>query len=222
MTETTALLLLWGTLVGLDLVSVPQLMVTRPLVAGTVAGVITGDLTAGVTVGVVLELFALDLLPVGAARYPDYGLGAVAATATAAGAPGVLGIGVAVGVGLLVAYLGEIAIYFVRRKNTEDVRGNRDRLDLGEIPVIRALHFRGIARDAARALILTGVGLLLATAVRMWPPVTVRGAVLVSLALVGAALSAAVLGAMRIGGVGASLRWFAVGVTAGVAFVVLV
>ena len=31
-------LLVWGSLVGLDLVSVPQAMISRPLVAGTVAG----------------------------------------------------------------------------------------------------------------------------------------------------------------------------------------
>lgn len=61
-------LLLWGTAVALDLVSVPQVMITRPLVAGTVAGVILGDPAAGAAVGAILELFALDLLPVGAAR----------------------------------------------------------------------------------------------------------------------------------------------------------
>jgi len=38
-----ALLVLWGTLVALDLVSVPQAMLSRPLVAGTVAGWILGD-----------------------------------------------------------------------------------------------------------------------------------------------------------------------------------
>ena len=42
-----ASLLLWGTLVGLDLVSVPQAMISRPLVAGTVAGWLVGDVHAG-------------------------------------------------------------------------------------------------------------------------------------------------------------------------------
>ena len=37
------LLLVWGTLVALDLVSVPQAMLSRPLVAGTVAGWLAGD-----------------------------------------------------------------------------------------------------------------------------------------------------------------------------------
>ncbi|MBA3761296.1 MAG: PTS sugar transporter subunit IIC, partial [Gemmatimonadales bacterium] len=71
-------LLVWGTLVGLDLVSVPQAMISRPLVAGTVAGWLVGDVEAGLRIGVVFELFALDVLPVGAVRYPDYGPATVA------------------------------------------------------------------------------------------------------------------------------------------------
>ena len=46
-----------------------------------------GDVEAGLRVGVLLELFALDVLPVGAVRYPDYGPATVAAVALAAGAP---------------------------------------------------------------------------------------------------------------------------------------
>ena len=90
---SSLLLVLWGTLVALDLVSVPQAMLSRPLVAGAVAGWIAGDVEAGLRVGVVLELFALDVLPIGAVRYPDYGPATVAATALAAGAPWELGLG---------------------------------------------------------------------------------------------------------------------------------
>jgi len=43
---TLLLLLAWGTVVALDLVSVPQAMYARPVVAGTVAGLIAGDVTA--------------------------------------------------------------------------------------------------------------------------------------------------------------------------------
>src|SRR6266516_8090724 len=42
--ELQVFLLVWGTLVGLDLVSVPQMMIARPIVAGPVAGAILGDL----------------------------------------------------------------------------------------------------------------------------------------------------------------------------------
>jgi mannose/fructose/N-acetylgalactosamine-specific phosphotransferase system component IIC len=46
-------LLLWGTLVGLDLVSVPQMMIARPIVAGPVAGALLGDLATGLALGAV-------------------------------------------------------------------------------------------------------------------------------------------------------------------------
>ncbi|HXE59015.1 MAG TPA: PTS sugar transporter subunit IIC, partial [Gemmatimonadales bacterium] len=112
---TLALLCLWGTAVGLDLVSVPQVMLSRPLVAGTVAGCIVGDVEAGLRVGAVLELFALDVLPIGAVRYPDYGPATVAAVAAAGGAPGwQLGLGVAVAVGLATAALGGWGMQVVR------------------------------------------------------------------------------------------------------------
>ena len=66
MIENLGWVLLWGVLVGLDLASVVQSMITRPLVAGTVTGFILGDPVAGATVGTVLELFALEgFAPVG-------------------------------------------------------------------------------------------------------------------------------------------------------------
>ena len=45
--EHQGLLLAWGTLVGLDLASVPQMMIARPLVAGVVSGAILGDVGTG-------------------------------------------------------------------------------------------------------------------------------------------------------------------------------
>ena len=57
-----------GVLAGLDLVSVPQAMTARPLVAGFVGGWLMGHPAVGLVVGVLLELFALETLPVGAAR----------------------------------------------------------------------------------------------------------------------------------------------------------
>jgi len=219
--ENWVWLLLWGTVVGLDLVSVGQVMFARPLVAGTVAGMIVGDPVAGGTVGVVLELFALDVMPVGAVRYPDYGIGAVAAAATAAGAPGALGTGVAVCVGLGVAYLGEVGIRVVRSRNTEDVRRNRAALEEGDESVVVATHLRGLLRDTLRSVAVTAAGLLLAAVAYRWSPVTVRGAVLVTIVLVGAAIGAAAAGGMRLSGRGLALRWFGLGLAAGVVLVVM-
>src|SRR5438105_2334045 len=81
--EVLIALLVWGTLVGVDLVSLPQMMIARPLVAGTVAGAILGDIPTGLKLGVVFELLQYDILPVGAVRYPEYGPATVAAVATA-------------------------------------------------------------------------------------------------------------------------------------------
>src|SRR5438445_621902 len=77
--ELLIALLVWGTLVGVDLVSLPQMMIARPLVAGTVAGAILGDIPTGLKLGVVFELLQYDILPVGAVRYPEYGPATVAA-----------------------------------------------------------------------------------------------------------------------------------------------
>ncbi len=222
MTDHYAWLLVWGTLVGLDLVSVGQVMIARPFVAGTVAGLILGDPLAGGTVGMVLELFALDVLPVGVTRYPDYGVGAVAAAATAAGSPGALGTGVAVCVGLVVAYLGEVGIRLVREANTRDVRRHREQLDGGRLHTVWSLHARGLLRDVGRSMLVTVVGLALSVAVYLWPPVTRSGAVLVTLVLVGASIGAAASGVLQAVERHAVLRWFGLGLVLGTLFVVMV
>ena len=61
---------LWGGAVGLDATSFPQVMISRPIVAAAVTGLLLGEPLAGIGVGVILELFALVILPIGAARYP--------------------------------------------------------------------------------------------------------------------------------------------------------
>lgn len=216
MTPEWAWLVAWGTIVGLDLVSVGQFMLARPLVAGTVAGAILGDPLAGGTVGAILELFALDVLPVGGVRYPDYGVGAVAAAATAAGAPGALGTGLAVCAGLIVAYLGEWMIFLVRQANTRDVRRHKEALDAGDPGTIVAAHFRGLGRDVVRSATLTAGGLALAAAAYRWHPVEdVRSAVLVGIVVIGAGLGAATAGVLRAVGQTVTVRWFGLGLIVG-------
>jgi mannose/fructose/N-acetylgalactosamine-specific phosphotransferase system component IIC len=214
-TAQLAALLVWGGVVGLDLVSVAQVMISRPFVAGTVAGFLIGDPGAGAMVGATLELFALDLLPIGAVRYPDYGPAAVAGAATAAGAPGILGLGPGVAVGLVVAYAGEWAIQTMRKLNSRDVQRLRGGLDAGDIAVIRHVHLRGILRDTVRALGVTSLGLAFAIVTRRWLPLGVRGVVLVSTVSVGAALAVAIAGALRLGGRGKGSAWLAAGLVIG-------
>jgi mannose/fructose/N-acetylgalactosamine-specific phosphotransferase system component IIC len=71
-----------GALVALDATSLGQLMLSRPLVAGTLAGAIVGMPLEGATVGALMEVLSLGILPVGAARYPETGTAAVAAVGT--------------------------------------------------------------------------------------------------------------------------------------------
>ena len=49
---TFALLTAWGTLTGMDLVTFPQGLLSRPLIACAGAGLILGDLQTGLVVGV--------------------------------------------------------------------------------------------------------------------------------------------------------------------------
>src|SRR2546426_7661925 len=86
--ELQLFLLVWGTLVGLDLVSVPQMMIARPIVAGPGAGAILGDLATGPELGVLFELFPYDVMPVGAAPHPQDGPPPLAPGGTAAAPPG--------------------------------------------------------------------------------------------------------------------------------------
>ena len=218
---TLAALWVWGTLVGLDLISVGQFMLARPLVAGVVAGAIIGDPMAGGMVGTILELFALDVLPVGAVRYPDYGIGAVAGTVVAAGAPPMLGMGLAVAVGLAIAYLGELGIARVRSLNSQDLRQVEERLDAGDWGVVAGVHIRGLSRDFVRAALVALSGLVIATLIASHPFTTVRGAVLVTVVMVGTAIGTAASGAMRLGGRGLGLKWFVLGLLAGLAVVLV-
>jgi mannose/fructose/N-acetylgalactosamine-specific phosphotransferase system component IIC len=211
-------LVVWGTLVGLDLVSVPQMMIARPIVAGPVAGALLGDLATGLALGVVFELFQYDILPVGAARYPEYGPATVAAVSAAHGAGGVAGLGLGTCVGLVTGYLGGIGIQVVRRLNSRATHAVAARLEAGDARALVRLHLAGIGRDALRAALVTLGGLVLAALVQgvLARALAVRGVALLDATAGGAALAAGAAGILRLVGRGPSLRWFAAGVVGGV------
>lgn len=215
------LLVVWGTFVALDLVSVPQAMISRPLVVGAVAGWIAGDVEAGLRVGVVLELFALDVLPIGAVRYPDYGPATVVGTALAAGAPWELGLGLSVAIALVLASIGGWSLLAVRRWNARAIQRRAAALAAGESGAIRLLQYGGLFRDAARGALLTVAGLLAAWAVARWVTLDRQTAVGLTLIAIGSGLSAAAAGAVRSAGRGARLKWLAAGVGVGALLAVL-
>lgn len=214
-------LLLWGTLVGLDLVSVPQAMISRPVVAGVVAGALAGDVEAGLRIGVLFELFALDVLPVGAVRYPDYGPATVSAVALGAGTPWELGLGVSAALGLVLAMLGGWSLQVVRRWNARAIQQRTAALAAGESRAIRWLQYGGVLRDALRGFTLTLAGLVLASTVTESVRLDRPTAVAFTLVAVGSGLAAAASSAFRGSGRGPRLKWLIAGLGIGIVLAVL-
>jgi PTS system mannose-specific IIC component len=212
------LLLAWGVVAALDLVSGPQALFARPLVAGTVAGALAGDVEAGLRVGVILELFALDVLPVGAARYPDYGPATVAGVAAVAGLPWAERTGLAVLLALLLAVLGGWTMQWQRHANARAVDRRLADLAAGRADAVAVLHYEGVLRDAARGIVLTGVGLALAVATRTFALPSALSQLLLA-AAVGSAVTAVAAGAVRGAGKGARFRWVLAGMAVGVALI---
>ena len=210
-------LLAWGTLVGLDLVSVLQTMIARPLVAGTVAGLIVGDPVAGLSLGVLFELFQYDILPVGAVRYPEYGPATIAAVAAAGFVTGAAGIGIGALVGLVTATIGESSLHLLRRVNARAIHDADGGLETGDVGLLIRLHAAGIARDALRAALVTGIGLTLAWVGRhvIARGLTLHEAMAIAAAAVAAAIAGGTSGSLRTVATGPAFRWFAVGVGGG-------
>lgn len=215
--EVLIALLVWGTLVGVDLVSLPQMMIARPVVAGTVAGAMLGDIPTGLKLGVVFELLQYDILPVGAVRYPEYGPATVAAVATAHAATGVLGLGLGALVGLVTGLVGGVTINALRRVNSRIVHAASATLESGDPRALVRLHVGGLLRDALRAALVTALGLFLAWLARplLAGPLSARDAIVLAAAAVAAALAAGAAGTLRLVGKGPSLRWFAAGLGGG-------
>lgn len=209
------LLLVWGTICGLDLVSVPQGLLSRPLVAATVAGVIAGDVGAGLVAGMVLELYALDVLPIGASRYPDFSVAAVAAGFAATQVPPGVAAALAAIVGLPLASLGGWSLLKLRRRNAISVQRRLERVAAGESRAIWELQRNGLLRDALRSVLLAVAGLALAGAATRIHWDRVAHANWLSYAAVAGGMAAALGGAYRSAGQGARRGWLAVGLTAG-------
>jgi PTS system mannose-specific IIC component len=209
------LLVIWGTMVGLDLVSVPQAMVARPVVAGTVAGWLAGDVDAGLRLGVLFELFALDVLPVGAVRYPDYGPATVVAVALAADSPWQFSLGLGAALGLTLAVLGGFGLQLVRRANARAIQHRAAALAAGESNAIRRLQYGSLLRDAARGTMLTALGLACAWLLARYAWLDRSTALGLTLVAVGCGLSAVIGGALRSAGRGPRLRWLGAGALVG-------
>jgi mannose/fructose/N-acetylgalactosamine-specific phosphotransferase system component IIC len=158
---------LLGALLGLDVVSFPQVMVSRPIVAATLGGAFIGNPPAGLVIGVVLEMIALDTLPFGASRYPEWGSagvvgGALYASQTA-GMPGALPASLLAA--LLTASISGWSMVMLRRLIASRLERTRNRLEEGSRDALLSLHLSGMSLDLLRG------GLVTITAMIVFAPI---------------------------------------------------
>ncbi len=209
------LVVVWGVVAGLDLVSVLQGLLSRPFVAAAVAGWLMGNGAAGLLAGMALELYALDVLPIGAARYPDWSVASVAGGAAAALAPDQLAIGLAGLIALPLAALGGWTLQQLRRRNAASVQRRLARVSSGDARAIWELQRNGILRDALRSLVLVTIGVAAAVLVARLPWARLSRAPWLSWAVLAGGIASALSGAARSSGRGARRRWLVVGLVTG-------
>jgi PTS system mannose-specific IIC component len=156
---------LLGGLLGLDVVSFPQAMFSRPIVAATLAGALLGNGGAGLIIGAVLELIALETLPFGASRYPEWGSASVVGGAifvqdvtSPAGAMALAMVGA-----LATAMVSGWSMVKLRELNAHWARQHRAGLDAGSRGTVIGLQLIGMTADFARGAALTALGVVLLT-----------------------------------------------------------
>ncbi len=146
--------------IGLDVVSFPQAMISRPIVAATLGGALVGAPLAGLVCGAALECVALEALPVGASRYPEWGsasvvAGAVAATGATAGAMPLAGaFTVAVALGIATAWIGGLTMITHRQIIASFARPRLGQLAAGNRKTVVGLQVFGMTLDLVRAALL--------------------------------------------------------------------
>jgi PTS system mannose-specific IIC component len=151
---------------GLDTVSFPQAMLSRPLVAATLGGTLLGSPMSGLLIGAALELIALETLPFGASRYPEWGSAAVVGGALFASVPehpaGAMTL--ALIASLATAWVGGWTMVKLRQRNARWAARSRSGLDAGARGTVIGLQLRGLTADLVRGAVLT------ATAVAVFAP----------------------------------------------------
>jgi mannose/fructose/N-acetylgalactosamine-specific phosphotransferase system component IIC len=155
-------LALLGAVLGLDVVGFPQAMISRPIVAATAGGAMVGSAAQGLLVGVALELIALETLPFGASRYPEWASASVVAgvlfaehESARAGA-----MTIAVIAALATAWIGGGSMVVVRTLNARWARRSLAALDRGERRAVIGLQVAGLSADLVRGFLLTFIAIL--------------------------------------------------------------
>ena len=164
-----------GGLLGLDVVSFPQAMVSRPLVAATLAGALVGDAVSGLLIGAALELIALETLPFGAAKYPEWGSAATVGGALFAAHPAhpAGAMTMAVIASIATGWIGAWTMYQLRKLNAFEAHRHRSGLDAGARGTVIGLQLTGLSLDLLRGMLLTGLAYvafrpLMTTIIAVW------------------------------------------------------
>jgi PTS system mannose-specific IIC component len=188
-----------GALIGLDVVSFPQAMISRPIVAATIGGAVLGSPAQGLLLGVVLELIALETLPIGASRYPEWGSASFVGGALLVHHWETITIPALVAIVLLtvaVSYLGGWSMYVLRRVNGKLANRMLPDLDAGSSSAVVRLQLLGVTADFLRGFVVSLAAILaippsMRTIIERWDaPDTVAFGVLAALAI-AVAMSAA-------------------------------
>jgi mannose/fructose/N-acetylgalactosamine-specific phosphotransferase system component IIC len=148
-----------GGLLGLDVVSFPQAMISRPLIAATLAGALIGHSASGLLVGAALELIALETLPFGASRYPEWGSasvvgGAIFATYPAH-PPGAMTLSMLAA--LATTWIGGWTMVKLRQMNAVWAGKQRPALEAGSRGAVIGLQITGMTADFVRGAVLTAI-----------------------------------------------------------------
>jgi len=155
-------IVLLAALLGLDVVTFPQAMISRPIVAATAAGAFLGDASAGLMIGAVLELIALGMLPFGASKYPEWGSASVVGGALFASHSGSPPGAVAACVlaSLMTALVSGWSMVKLRRINAFRATRLRAALDAGSADAIVGLQLFGLTADFVRGGLVALVAML--------------------------------------------------------------
>lgn len=184
-----------GAVVGLDSTGCPQVMISRPLVAGALTGLIFGRPYEGLLLGAILEIFHIATLPIGAARYPEAGTAAVSGAAAYLEATASLQVPyllLAAVFALAWERIAGASVVLVRRANETLVADAAAALD--PAAAITRRHIAAVLLDLARGAAVSVTGALAGTALLyalgpLWalPPAVVRGVIGISAVTVLAA-----------------------------------
>lgn len=152
-------LALLGGVLGLDVVSFPQAMISRPLVAATFAGALVGHAESGLLIGAALELIALETLPFGASRYPEWGSAAVVGGAIFAAHPAhpAGAMTMAIFSALATTWIGGWTMVKLRQLNAVWSKSHRDAVEAGSRGAVMSVQLFGLTADLLRGVILTAL-----------------------------------------------------------------